>query len=308
MTALTAAATGRARDRIIVTGANGALGRSLLRTIGPDRAIAVSRGDTPPIPGFAHERFGSSGVIPPAALAASAAIINAAGRVRGSVAELTAANVELALGLARQARDADVPKFVQVGSFSVYGHAELIDTATPVAPVTNYGRSKATADQALFDLMTPGFTIESMRLPFLFSERRPALLAPLITLGRRLRLLPGSRPPMRRSMITYDDAARLMVAATDDRRRGATLAADPQPFDYGLLCRLVEEEGGGRWRVLDIPDVVIVAMSRATPELGRRLFRSSVLAVGSNRAGTDPLGLEPTLRTIVRNALSRKAS
>lgn len=291
----------RATRKIVVIGANGALGRALLTAIGPDRAIAVTRGHETPVAGFAHARLSQEGEIPASALSESIAVVNAAGRIRGTDEELMSANVALSTKWARQARDAGLSKFVQAGSFSVYGYATDIDRSTPLAPVTAYGRSKAAAEEALFGLEANGFALESIRLPFLFSEERPALLAPLIRLGRLLKMLPDGRPPVLRSMITYADAATVLIEAAIARKSGVRLAADPQLFGYVLLRRLALEECGQRWLRMPVPEVVVATTNLMIPALGRRLFRSSVLSAEANALGSRPMSLEATLRRILRN-------
>lgn len=290
------------RDRVLVCGSNGKLGQSLLRAIGSERALSASRYDKPPIEGFDHVRLLEGVGIPASTLERCSAVINAAGRISGTAAELHDANVDLPTALARASRNAAVPKFVQVGSFSVYGEAEAIGAATIESPCTEYGRSKALGDRALLQLTAPDFLIEIVRLPFLFSAEQPNLLQPLLSFARRARLMPVCDPEPKRSIITYDDAAAVLVDAAADDVSGLTLAADPQPFTFSLVCRITQEEAGKRLYLLTIPAPAVRLIRVVAPGLARRLFQSSLLEAGANRAGDRPLGLETTMRSIVRLA------
>lgn len=294
------------RDRVMIVGANGALGGALLDELGPGIAIAATRGDRPAAPGFEHVQLAADGAPPMDALRRCRAVINAAGSITGDEPALEAANVRLPLAIARSSRAAGVPRMVQVSSFAVAGAAECIDDTTPERPGNAYGRSKARGERELAALGDQGPVIESLRLPFIFSAARPGLLSPLLSLSDRLGLLPSrAGHPLRRSMITYLGAARALVACAADRRIGATYAADTRPFDYPLLTRILAEEAERRVRIVDIPEPIVALVDACIPSVGRRLFRSSVLAPGSNRAQNEPSTLEHELRILIRSRYRR---
>lgn len=293
------------RDRILVTGANGTLGRALLQHLGPDIAIASTRTAQSPLPGFDHVALGPDGAPPADVLTRCRAVINAAGkaagRATGDASALDEANVRLPLVIAGAAREAAVPKFVQVSSFSVIGSAEHIDDTTAEAPINAYGRSKAEGDRQLQSLTDAAMRIESVRLPLMFSVTKPGLLSPLLTLATRVRLLPSVRNrPVSRSMMTYAAAARHLADCAVSDRSGVSYAADPQPFDYELLTSILADQASIRVRILPVPQFAAAAIDRIAPGIGRRLFRSSLLAPQANLAGDRPLDIEAELRALVK--------
>ncbi|WP_283419582.1 sugar nucleotide-binding protein [Sphingopyxis sp. Geo48] len=290
------------RDRYLVVGANGELGQALLRELGPERAIAATRKADTPLPGFEHVRIGQDGTPPAGTLARCAAVINAAGSATGDKPTLQSANIDLPRAIAHAAKDAGVPRLVQVSSFSILGAAEHIDDRTVERPINAYGRSKAAAEHVLLGNSDDAFSVECVRLPFLFSAAKPSLLAPLLSLATRLRHLPAaSGHPVRRSMITYADAARQLANAARSGTGGISFAADPRLFDYDLLGVVLVEEARMRLRIVSLPRIVVAGADRLFPAIGRRLFRSSVLDPRANRAGNQPLGLEDELRKLVRS-------
>jgi nucleoside-diphosphate-sugar epimerase len=294
------------RSRIMVVGANGELGQAALRELGPEIAIAATRTSNAPIAGYEHVRLSPDGAPPLAALERCVAIINAAGKVKAEASALHEANVDLPQTLARSAKAAGVGKMVQVSSFSVFGPVEHIDNATEENPASDYGRSKAAADRALAALADGSFAIESVRLPFMFSATKPALLAPLLSLVQVARFLPDVKAaPIRRSMISYADAARILADCANDGRSGISIAADPLLFDYALLARILADEAGFNFHTLPIPGALAKAVIKTIPAIGRRLLLSSVLSAEANRAGKHPLGLEAELRNLVRNRYKR---
>lgn len=291
------------RDRTLVIGANGELGQALLRELGSERAIAVTRTANVPLPGFDHVRLGPDGALPAAVLERCAAVINAAGSVTGNDPALRSANVDLPRTIARAAKEAGVPRLVQVSSFSILGTAERIDDTTEERPINAYGRSKAEAEHVLLGLSGDSFSVECVRLPFLFSASKPGLLSPLVSLATRFKILPtAAGKPLRRSMITYADAARQLAIASNPGSSGISFAADPRLFDYALLAAVLAEEAGTIIRILSVPRTVATGIDSLLPAIGRRLFRSSVLDPRVNRAGDQPLGLKEELRKLARSA------
>jgi UDP-glucose 4-epimerase len=289
------------RDRILVTGANGTLGRALLLHLGPDIAIASTRTGQSPLPQFDHVPLGPDGVPPADVLTRCRAVINAAGSVTGDANALHEANVRLPVAIAGAARAAGVPKFVQVSSFSVAGSAEHIDDTTTEAPINSYGRSKAEGDRRLQSLADGTMRIESVRLPLMFSAAKPGLLSPLLKLATKLRVLPSVRNrPVSRSMMTYASAARHLADCATSDRNGASYAADPRPFDYELLASILADQASIRVRILPVPQFAAAAIDRIVPGIGRRLFRSSLLAPQANLAGDRPLDIETELRALVK--------
>jgi len=270
---------------ILVTGGNGRLGRAVLAQLGTEGLSGVRRSG---IPGSVQ--IDSEGRIDTAMLAGVTAIINCAGRVTGTTAEIDAANIAYPLALARAARDAGVPRFVQVSSFSVYGRVEHIDAVTPLMPDGDYGRSKVAAEQGLAALATPAFTTVALRLPFMFSVCEPALMGRLVPLVRRMHVLPvRSGAVARRSMITYAGAAQALLVAARMPVNGASTpaAADPRPLALDAIAQALRDRGH-RVATLPLPGAAIAIAARLVPGVVDRLFRSSVLVDSANmmRDGT----------------------
>lgn len=297
--------------KILVMGANGALGKEVLQSIGPERAVAVSRRESLDHIQFTHVRLGEDGTLPEDALDGVDAIVNAAGRVNASRSELHEANVVLPLLWAQQARDGGVAKFVQVSSFSVYGDCELIGNETPIAPKTEYGRSKAEGDRRLLALARLGFAVECVRLPFLFGVDQPGLVAPLMAAFRKLPAWPVSSVPTQRSMMTYSDAGLILAEAAGDLARGGiTHAADPTRFDFAMFARVMREEANAPVRLLSVHSWATTPLRWLAPSIYRRLFLSSTLCGDANLAEKRmlPHGIERFIRQIVRaDTLRRRA-
>lgn len=288
--------------KILVVGANGALGQALIELLGPEVAVAGTRHENWSDNAFEHVSLKNNEAIESLDWQKFYAVVNVAGRVQGNMIELMDANVHFPTTLALAARAANVKQFVQVSSFAVYGFAEHIDDDTPEAPANDYGRTKAEADRKLHALADDGFSVASLRLPFLFDADRPALFGPLFKAIQMLPYFPVSSQPVMRSMISYTDAALSLRTVVEGHRSGIFHAAAPTIFNLNLLGSLIFEESRFRLRTIRLPDFVTRIIRIAAPNIYRRHFKSNILSPGINIAlgHTDITDIEPPLRALVR--------
>lgn len=288
--------------KILVAGANGALGQTLIGLLGPDIAVAGTRQLNWDDALFDHVSLANDEAIKAIDWRKFRAIVNVAGRVHGNVDELTDANVRFPTKLARSGREGRVKQFVQVSSFAVYGSSEYIDDRTPEAPANDYGYTKAEGDRRLHALATNGFSVASLRLPFLFDAERPALFRQLFRAIGMMPYFPVASKSTRRSMISYSDAAKTLRMLVEGRCSGTFHAAAPTPFDFETLGRLLYDELGYNFRTMRLPNVITNAIKLGAPAVHRRLFESSVLDSQINIADSMPeiIDLELPLRALIR--------
>lgn len=261
--------------KTLVNGANGWLGRSVIQLAGAEFTT----------PGVREDRGGfespvlirSDGRIEQGSLSEFGAIINCAGRVNGKTADLEQANMVHAVRLANAAKTHGIKRFVQVSSFSVYGNAELISSQTTSSPSTAYGRSKLDADNALLSLCSSDFTVTCVRLPFMFSVAKPALIGDLINAVRTLPCWPTLPHPIERSMLTYEAAADFLLQASVDGPPGIVAVADPHLFTIERLVSKMRHHGLSTAKLLPVPLWCAAPVRHLLPGIGRRLFQSSVL-------------------------------
>jgi nucleoside-diphosphate-sugar epimerase len=285
--------------KIVIVGANGKLGRAVMDRVGPVPAIAAVRRidyaqDATPI--------GEAGFLRLADLAGTAAVVNCAGTAKGTEEELCRANVTLAESLARQAKAAGVPRFVQISSFAVFGRVERIAPETESAPDSAYGRSKREAERRLLALRDTGFEVVCLRLPFMFSPDGGSLLARLTGALTKLSILPIPAPSAERSMITFEDAAFVVGQALAGGVGGAINAADPKLFSFALLRETFAQIANRRLWLLPVPKPAERLIGLVSSRLRDSLFSSNILDPRINFArDLDlPLGMDVALAALVR--------
>jgi nucleoside-diphosphate-sugar epimerase len=277
---------------VVINGANGILGGTILRRPGNEKFLAGTRRDFAGL----HRKLiiRSDGTFDAGALDGVKAIINCAGRVVGSADELNHSNVEHAVNLAKAAKAANVKTFVQVSSFSIFGKQELIEKNSPLKPVADYGRSKLLAEKELLQLGDASFRVICARLPFMFGSSNPSLMGKLIRILHRAPVFPITSQTVKRSMLTYEDAAALLVslAKTKDVSEKINLA-DPEVFTVPKLIGLMQQKKIKVARSVVIPQFSAGLVKAVAPSIGDRLFAGSFLQDSCNWASGQklPVGL-----------------
>jgi nucleoside-diphosphate-sugar epimerase len=271
--------------RVLVNGANGILGRLIFDKLPPGVAVAGTRRT---VPHYSNQLLiSSTGEIHPKFLENIDTVVNCAGRVEGPKDELWSSNVRHPLKLAAAAKSAGVKQFIQVSSFSIFGKVEFISSKTPINPSGNYGESKALVEEKLLELRSSDFNIFTLRLPFMFGVQNTSLMEKLIRVLSCVPVFPISKCEVQRSMLTYVDAANLLIRASDEGLGGVASAADHQLFSFELLAKTMLEENFGLF-----------------PSIGDRIFASSILELDNNWAR--PVDLQIGLNTEIRNLLRQR--
>ena len=228
--------------------------------------------------------------------------MNCVGTPRGDASMLAAINVDVAVAAARQARDAGCRCFVQVSSLSVYGGATLIDGATLVAPVSDYGRSKAAADAALLGLATPEFAVVAVRVPALYGPGAPGKFGQLARVMIRTGVFPVFRPLARRSVLHLDNAAAAVAALiANSATTGVHFAADHELFTLDALTAAISKTTDRDVRLISLPSAAAKILRRTAPGIFASLYADSVVAPAAAMTTqlAQPIGLVDGLATML---------
>jgi nucleoside-diphosphate-sugar epimerase len=162
--------------------------------------------------------------------------------------------------LAEAAADAGVTSFVFASSLLVHGpQREPIDAATPPQPVVDYGHVKLFVERKLAALgARTGMAVGNVRLPHVYGPTDQLFSR----VQRRQVLIPGrsSRPY---AHLHVEDAARVLVRASELGWRGASPVGDAEPAGW--------EDVLGYLHTLQ-PDLTIVRVPEALAHLGTQLI------------------------------------
>ena len=230
-----------------------------------------------------------------------AVIVNCVGSPEGDAAALRHVNHDVPEAWAEAGRAGGASGMVQISSFSIFGPAGQVDGTTPLAPVTDYGRSKQAAEKTLTALSGPSFPVALLRVPILVGGGTDKL-AQLVSLASRTGFVPAANRPAPRSMLPYEGLAIAVREAVGMRANGPLFAADPEPFTPELL-QDVARGAGKTIRRLSIPAPAAAIISRLAPGIHASLLSPSLLSPDANMLSGKSLPV--TLRDVIAAQLSR---
>jgi nucleoside-diphosphate-sugar epimerase len=295
---------------VCVTGASGFIGRALVRQLGRDgwRVRAATRS--------AASGFGPwAGVVPgmqlapdtdwQPALQGADAVVHAAARVHrmrdgaaDPLAEFRAINVDGSMNLARQAVAAGVRRFVFLSTVGVHGaqtHGRAFSTNDPVAPHSDYARSKHEAEQALRALATSsGMELVILRPPLVYGPAAPGNFGLLLSWLRRGLPLPLASVDNRRSLVGLDNLLDLvgLCLIHPAAANQVFMAADGEDISTPELLRRLGQALGRPARLFPVPLVMLRAGARLAGRSGMftQLCGSLQVDIGATR---ERLGWNP---------------
>ncbi len=270
------------RGPILITGANGFVGRALATVLG-DRNIPFRRAlryeATPMTSSVVVGEVGPQTDWQPA-LGGIDAVIHLAGRVHmmqelllDPLAEYRKVNVAGTQRLAAQARDAGVRRLVYVSSVKVNGDHTVqpfTETDLPVASNDPYGRSKLEAEQALLDLHAAGtFEVVIVRPTLVYGPGVKANFLQLVRLVDRGWPLPFGRINNKRSLIAASNLCDLLLRCTEHPNAAGEIffASDDHDLSTTELVTKIAQQLGRSVLLVPVPKVAI--------ELAGRLFDKS---------------------------------
>lgn len=278
--------------RILVTGANGFVGKALVAQLSAsgqpyagtvrERASAtdghqIAIGD---IDGRTDWRPALEGV---------SAIIHLANRAHvmhetaaDPLALFRAINTDGTLNLARQAAAAGVRRFVFVSSIKVNGEStdgRPFTPEDPPAPTDPYGISKWEAEQALARLsQETGLEVVIVRPPLIYGPGVKANFLRLVQAIGRGMPLPFGLVRNKRSLVAVDNLCSALIAcATHEAAAGHTfLVSDGQDLSTPELVRAIARGTGRPARLLPVPPalMLLAAGMLGKGEAARRVLGS----------------------------------
>lgn len=309
--------------RILVTGASGFIGSSLLAQLGasgfqPIGALRRSPGRT--LPAMHSIQVGElvADTDWARALEGVESVVHAAARVHvindqaaDPLLEFRRVNVDGTLRLARQAAEVGVRRFVFLSSIGVNGTQNIkpfteSDMPHPVEP---YAVSKLEAEEGLIELSRgTGMEVVIIRPPLVYGPSAPGNFGKLANAVRRGIPLPlGAVTQNRRTLVGLDNLVDLIVTCAHHPAAAnqVFLAGDDEDLSTADLLHKMAKAFGVSLRLLPVPVPLLKAMARAAGKTGmvERLCGSLQVDIAKAR---EVLGWKPPLT--VDEGLARVAA
>ncbi|MBI4968874.1 MAG: NAD-dependent epimerase/dehydratase family protein [Rhodospirillales bacterium] len=296
------------KGAVLVTGASGLVGGAVLRHLlaAGHPVVAALRRPMPMPDGVTVRPIGDLGPATDwrAALDGVDAVVHAAARVHqideplgDALAVYRQANRDGTLGLARQAQEAGVRRFVFISTAKVMGESSALGHPftenDPPAPADAYAVSKWEAEQAVMAL--PGLESVVLRPPLVYGPGVKANLQSLMKVLVRGLPLPLGAVRNRRSLVGATNLAQAVrLALTHPQAVGRTYLVSDWTASSPELVRQIAKALGRSARLLPVPSGLIRlgGWLLGRPEIVERVLGS--LEISAKRL-TEELGWNPTL-------------
>ena len=256
--------------KVLVTGANGFVGRTLIREL--VKSGAIVRGSIRALAGAPSEReieWVESGDLSTTTdwvrlLRDCNAVVHLAGRVHvmrstdSDAVLFRRINCDATLALARAAAAMDVRRFVYLSTAKVMGEETLgraFKIDDPPAPADDYARSKWIAEQGLLRLSADcPMRIFCLRPPLVYGPGVGGNFIRLLRLAASRVPLPLGGIPNRRSMISvWNLSAVILALLHTTATSGSFLVADEEAISTSDLLRRLATELGNTLRLFHVP-------------------------------------------------------
>ena len=263
---------GEGRGRQVITGAAGALGRSLIsvaRARGPELTLlALGRrggevGGTPIVEmDLAHACFEQI-VRPGDRVFHLAAFVHRLPRTADEIREIEEVNHHATSRLAEACRNA--------------GATLVFASTVGFSADTDYGRSKAAAERAIRELGRKGLAFSIVRFPLLFGPHGRGNIERMLRAIRSGRYWPIGDPSTPKSCLYLDDAARALLLAAERGLGGTFVAAPAFAQTLGEIHSAAYSAVGRRGPGVTIPRGAALAAARALKAVLGFAGRSTLL-------------------------------
>ena len=170
-------------------------------------------------------------------------------------------NRDLAVALAKKAKDSGVKQFIYLSSMSVFGLVTgNIDRNTPTIPTNAYGKSKLEAEKQLLDLADDNFTVSLVRPPIVYGAGCKGNYQLLRKFALKIKAFPNIYN--QRSMIEIDNMSLAVKKLVDNPSIGIF---HPQDSDYVKtydMVKSIAEDAGFRFHTINLGRGLIRILSR----------------------------------------------
>lgn len=289
---------------VLITGANGFVGRALALSFAADPAMTVRvavRAPSRPFPATVevHDNLDMEYADWSTALQDIDVVIHCAALVHvkaddtnHSIAQFRKINVDGTLRLAQQAADAGVRRFVYLSSIKVNGHStdhrEPFSANDIPAPTDPYGMSKMEAEIGLLELgKKTDLDVVIIRPPLVYG---PGVKANFLSLMRVVNWsipLPFGRIDNKRSFVAIDNLVDFIrtCCAHPAARNQIFLVSDGQDLSTSELITLIGQALRKKTFLLSLPPTAIYRAARffGKMDMAERLLGSLQVDITKNK-------------------------
>lgn len=187
-------------------------------------------------------------------------------------------NVIQTLQIAKKAKESGVKHFIFMSTVKVYGEENdtIYTEDTPCNPQDNYGISKLYAEKELQKLQSESFIVSIIRTPIVYGKNVKGNIRSLITLIKKISILPFAKTNNQRSMVYIGNLCALINTIVNQKQSGVFLASDDTPLSTTELIQKIAFSLGITIYLIHIPFFDYL-LKKLKPSLHQRLFGNFVV-------------------------------
>ena len=158
-------------------------------------------------------------------------------------------NRDLAIETAQKAKQDGVHQFIFLSSMSVYGkNTGVITQETPVAPKSNYGRSKAEAEKGIEGLQDADFNVAVLRPPMIYGKECKGNYQTLVKFALKLPFFPYVKNE--RSMLYIENLCEFVRLLVEEGDAGTFCPQNAEYTNTSEMVKLIAEAHGKKIRLI----------------------------------------------------------
>ena len=181
-------------------------------------------------------------------------------------------NRDLAVSMARKAKDAGIPHFIFMSTMSVYGkESGVITPATQPAPKNGYGQSKLEAEEAMHAIEDERFRVAVLRPPMVYGKNCRGNFQTMKKLVEKSPVFPAVKN--QRSMISIDNLCSFVRLAVDEQLCGTFFPQNREPVGTTAMARIIADALGRRVWFSRLAGIAVQVLAAVYPT-ARKAFSS----------------------------------
>jgi len=183
-------------------------------------------------------------------------------------------NTKYPVELAKKAKECGVKQFVFISSIAVHSSTlEYVNESSECFPDTPYGKSKLDAERELEKLNDENFIVSIIRPPMVYGKDAPGNIRTLITLVKKVPVLPFARIDNNRSFIYIGNLTHFINKIIEKKIAGIFLVSDDKSISTTYLIELIAKELNRKIYLVKVPFFERL-LKMLKPSLYKRLYES----------------------------------
>jgi UDP-glucose 4-epimerase len=201
-------------------------------------------------------------------------------------------NRDLTLELAKKAKLEGIKQFIFISTVKVYGdnNEDILNENSMCQPTDSYGQSKLEAEEGLKKLETENFKVAIIRPPLIYGKGVKGNLERLISLIKKVPILPFEGIKNQRSMVYVQNLIALIDHIVQKQSSGIFIAGDSTTHSTTELVALMNKYLNTNRKLIQLPKFIISILKKVKPALIERLFTSYII---DNKMTNQKLNFHP---------------